>query len=100
MGIVFGAIPGMTVTMGVALFLPITFGMEPVNGLSLLLGFILGPMVEVNLRRGLMRSKGDLTPFITEPISGVEILITLIAVTMTVLSEVKKYRQKVNARLL
>ena len=42
----------------------------------LLLGFILGPIVEVNLRRGLMRSKGDLAPFITEPISGVIILIT------------------------
>jgi putative tricarboxylic transport membrane protein len=42
LGILFGAIPGITVTMGVALFLPITFAMEPVNGLALLLGLYIG----------------------------------------------------------
>jgi putative tricarboxylic transport membrane protein len=42
LGILFGAIPGITVTMGVALFLPITFVMEPVNGLALLLGLYIG----------------------------------------------------------
>jgi putative tricarboxylic transport membrane protein len=60
----------------------------------LLLGFILGPIVEVNLRRGLMRSKGDLAPFITEPISGVILLITLIVLVMTVTGEIRKARKK------
>ena len=38
LGIIIGAIPGLTVTMGVALFLPVTFAMSPVDGLSLLMG--------------------------------------------------------------
>lgn len=42
LGILFGSIPGITVTMGVALFLPITFSMEPVEGLSLLMGLYIG----------------------------------------------------------
>ena len=35
-GILIGALPGLTSTMGVALMVPITFGMTPVQGLSLL----------------------------------------------------------------
>jgi len=35
-GIIIGALPGLTSTMGVALIVPITFGMTPVQGLSLL----------------------------------------------------------------
>lgn len=42
MGIIIGAIPGLSVTMGVALFLPLTFGMEPVAGLALLCGLYIG----------------------------------------------------------
>lgn len=42
MGIVVGAIPGLSVTMGVALFLPITFGMEPIAGLALLCALYIG----------------------------------------------------------
>ena len=41
-GIIVGAIPGLSVTMGVALFLPITFGMEPIAGLALLCGLYIG----------------------------------------------------------
>ncbi|MGI9301781.1 MAG: tripartite tricarboxylate transporter permease, partial [Gammaproteobacteria bacterium] len=37
-----GAIPGMTVTMGVALTLPFTFTMHPVTGILLLLGVYKG----------------------------------------------------------
>ena len=41
-GIVFGAIPGLTATMAIALFLPFTFGMEPVLAFALLLGLYVG----------------------------------------------------------
>ena len=44
----------------------------------LLLGFILGPMLEENFRRALLLSRGSFTGFITRPISGS--LIALIAV--------------------
>jgi putative tricarboxylic transport membrane protein len=42
MGIIVGAIPGLTVTMGVALFLPMTYGMEPIAGLALLCALYVG----------------------------------------------------------
>lgn len=41
-GIVFGAIPGLTATMAVALVLPLTFGMSPVDGMTLLIGLYIG----------------------------------------------------------
>jgi len=41
-GIVIGCIPGFTITMGVALTLPLTFGMTSLNGLCLMLGVLVG----------------------------------------------------------
>ena len=37
-GIFVGAIPGLTATMGVALIIPLTFYMEPIAGLAMILG--------------------------------------------------------------
>ena len=42
-------------------------GCEPA---PLLLGFILGPMMEENLRRALLLSRGDWTTFVTKPLSA------------------------------
>lgn len=44
----------------------------------MILGFILEPILEVNLRRGLTSSQGDFSEFFTRPISGVVIGLTLI----------------------
>ncbi|MDG5788057.1 tripartite tricarboxylate transporter permease [Evansella sp. AB-P1] len=41
-GIIFGSIPGLTATMGVALLLPVTFGLGPVAGILLLVGVYVG----------------------------------------------------------
>ncbi|HZK55207.1 MAG TPA: tripartite tricarboxylate transporter permease [Desulfosporosinus sp.] len=41
-GIAIGALPGLTATMGVALLLPVTFGMQPVTGILLLVGVYFG----------------------------------------------------------
>ncbi len=41
-GILIGAMPGLTATMGVALLIPLTFGMEPVQGLNMLIGIYIG----------------------------------------------------------
>ncbi len=46
----------------------------------LVLGFILGPMLDDNLRRGLALTGGDVSPFFTRPISA--ILFALVAVTV------------------
>ncbi|MBV8502794.1 MAG: tripartite tricarboxylate transporter permease [Paucibacter sp.] len=52
-------------------------GLEPA---PLMLGFILGPMLEEYFRRQLLISRGDFTSFLTRPISGT--LLGLIAVFM------------------
>ena len=44
LGIVFGAIPGLTATMGLALLVPFTFSMEPSSGLLMLAGIYVGAM--------------------------------------------------------
>ena len=41
-GIIFGAIPGLTATMAVALFLPITYSLSTASGLALLIGLYIG----------------------------------------------------------
>lgn len=41
-GMIFGAIPGLTATMGVALAIPFTFSMKPISGLVLLTGIYIG----------------------------------------------------------
>ncbi|WP_462380262.1 tripartite tricarboxylate transporter permease [Pseudomonas sp. Marseille-QA0892] len=59
----------------------------------LLLGFILGPIIETNLRRGLMSSRGDFLPFITEPISGLALLAAFAVVAVTAVKEIRKFRK-------
>ena len=41
-GIVVGCLPGLTATMGVALLVPLTFSLSPVQGLLLLMGIFTG----------------------------------------------------------
>jgi putative tricarboxylic transport membrane protein len=41
-GIIFGSIPGMSATMAIALCLPMTFGLDPVISLSLLVALFVG----------------------------------------------------------
>jgi putative tricarboxylic transport membrane protein len=41
-----------------------------------IIGFILGPMAETNLRRGLQLSDGDFMGFLTEPISGAFLMLS------------------------
>ena len=48
-----------------------------------IMGFILGPMVESYFRRALMLSKGDYSPFVTKPISGVFLAIAVLSLLLT-----------------
>ena len=43
-GLVFGAIPGLTYTMALALVLPLTFGLDPMTAIALMLGTYIGGM--------------------------------------------------------
>lgn len=56
----------------------------------LLFGFILGPLLEENLRRALMISNGDLTEFVTRPIS---LFFLLLAVVMVVGFQTSRLRR-------
>ena len=64
----------------------------------LVIGVILGPMADANLRRALMVSEGDLTPFFTRPVS----ILLIVAIVLIVLSQVpvvRRARQSLMARL-
>ena len=41
-GIVFGSIPGLTATMAVVMFLPMTYTLEPIEGISMLMALYIG----------------------------------------------------------
>jgi putative tricarboxylic transport membrane protein len=56
----------------------------------ILLGFILGPIAEINLRRGLMATQGDFLPFITSPIP---LAFWTIAILSIVFKIKKNYKQ-------
>ncbi|MBB4265646.1 tripartite tricarboxylate transporter permease [Roseospira visakhapatnamensis] len=43
-GIVLGALPGLTATLGIAVLLPFTYGMAPINALALMAGLYNGAM--------------------------------------------------------
>jgi putative tricarboxylic transport membrane protein len=56
------------------------------EGAPLLLGFILGPMFELNLRQSLLFSKGSFLIFFTRPISAVAITIAIILLIYSFIS--------------
>ena len=59
----------------------------------LLLGFILGPMMEENLRRTLLISHGDWSVFVSRPISLSFLVMSLILLLIVFLPSVKQTRQ-------
>ncbi len=62
-----------------------------------ILGFILGPLAEINYRRGLIRTKGSFLPFLTSPISavflGIAVLVIVAAIVKPMLDKRKAARQ-------
>jgi len=61
----------------------------------LLLGFILGPMMEENLRRAMLPSRGDATVFFTHPISLGMLVAAGIMLLVVVAPAVRKKREDV-----
>jgi TctA family transporter len=59
----------------------------------LILGFVLGPMVEENLRRALVLSRGDPTVFFTRPISLGFVLVTVVLVILMIAPAMRKKRE-------
>ncbi len=57
-GIVIGALPGLTATMGVAVLLPLTFGMESTPALVLLAGIYIGAIYGGSISAILLKTPG------------------------------------------
>lgn len=63
----------------------------------LILGFVLGPMLEENLRRALLMSDGSFAVFVTRPISLTFLLVTCVLFVAMVLPSVRRRRDLATA---
>jgi TctA family transporter len=61
----------------------------------LLLGFVLGPMLEEHMRRAMIISKGDPTVFVTRPLSLALLILAVGVLVVVLLPNVAKKRQQV-----
>ena len=76
---------------GVIGYIFIKLGTEPA---PLLLGFILGPMMEEYLRRALLLSRGDWSVFVTRPLSGSLLLAAVAMLVVVMLPSIKAKREE------
>ena len=70
----------------------IKLGFEPA---PLLLGYVLGKLMEENLRRALIISRGDLLTFVERPVSAGLLLIAAALLVVAVLPSIRKSRDEV-----
>jgi TctA family transporter len=70
----------------------VKLGAEPA---PLLLGFVLGPLLEQHLRRAMIISQGDPSIFVTRPISLVLLVAAVIALVLAALPAMRKKREVV-----
>jgi len=81
----------LTAIFGVLGWLFVKLECEPA---PLLLGFILGPMMEENLRRAMLLSRGDPTVFVTRPISAVMLAMAVGLLLIIVAPSIRKTREE------
>ena len=81
----------MVAIFGVVGYTFIKLGMEPA---PLLLGFILGPMMEENLRRALLLSRGDWSVFVTRGLSATLLAMAALLLLIVFLPSIKKKREE------
>jgi TctA family transporter len=81
----------VTAVFGLIGYLFFKLGCEPP---PLLLGFVLGPMMEENFRRALLLSRGDFTTFLTRPLSLGLLIAAALLVVIVALPAVKKTREE------
>ena len=81
----------MTAAFGVVGYLFYKLRCEPA---PLILGFILGPMMEENLRRAMLLSRGDATVFFTRPLSLTLLLMAAALIVIVALPQISKTREQ------
>ncbi|MET0439039.1 MAG: tripartite tricarboxylate transporter permease [Devosia sp.] len=77
---------------GIVGYVLIRLGCEPA---PLLLGFVLGPLLEEHLRRAMIISRGDPMVFLERPISATLLGLALLAVIIAVLPSIRSKRKEV-----
>ncbi len=82
---------GMALFFGLLGYLFIKLDCEPA---PLLLGFVLGPMMEDNLRRAMLLSRGKPEVFFTRPLSLALLLVALALLIVVVVPAVRKKREE------
>ncbi len=82
---------GLALFFGLLGYLFIKLDCEPA---PLLLGFVLGPMMEDNLRRAMLLSRGNPAVFVTRPLSLALLLIAVALLVVVVLPAVRKKREE------
>jgi putative tricarboxylic transport membrane protein len=75
-------------------FIGYLFNKLSVEPAPLLLGLILGPMMEENLRRALLLSRGDWSVFVTRPLSAGLLIAAVILLGIVLLPAVKNKREE------
>jgi TctA family transporter len=81
----------VTAAFGVAGYVFMRCGMEAA---PLLLGLILGPMMEENLRRALLLSRGDFSTLVTRPLSASLLVATVFLLAIVALPSFSKKREE------
>ncbi len=81
----------MTAIFGLVGYVFIKLDCEPA---PLLLGFILGPMMEEHLRRAMLLGRGDATMFFTRPLSASLLVVSALLLVMIALPAIRKKREE------
>jgi TctA family transporter len=81
----------MTAIFGVVGYVFYKLRCEPA---PLILGFILGPMMEENLRRAMLLSRGDPTVFVTRPLSLGLLLLAAALIVIVALPQISRKREE------
>lgn len=76
---------------GVIGYIFVKLSVEPA---PLLLGFVLGPMMEENLRRAMLLSRGDFSTFVTRPLSLGLLIAAVLLIALVALPAISKTRQE------
>ncbi len=79
----------MTTVFAIFGYVLVRVGCEPA---PMILGFLLGPLMEENLRRSLVLSRGDPLIFIQRPISATLLVLCVLLILVTVLPSIRKSR--------
>jgi len=84
----------LTLAFGVLGYLMKNYRFEPA---PVLLGFVLGPLLEDNFRRAMLIYRGDFTVFVTRPISAILVACSMALIAFAIWSGIRACRRAVRS---